>query len=120
MALDRFVPPFVQQFTSAAVPRVGSFYKFYAAGTTTPLEVYSDRTRSTSLGVSVELDALGEPGSDVFLQNLPYKVVLEDEDGNAIWTADYVYGANYSTVAQAQSVNGSPNGQLAGTQGSSG
>ena len=59
----------------------------------------------------------------IFLQNLAYKVVFApatdtDPPTSPIWTQDPVYTSDFSTVAQFQSVNGNPNGQLAGTAGS--
>ena len=70
----------------------------------------------------VVLDSSGRAGS-IFLPNLKYKVVLapaNDTDPRAspIWTIDPVYTSGVSTVAQVQAVNGNPNGQLAGMDGS--
>jgi hypothetical protein len=120
MAADRFTLPFQQVFNATPNVRAGSALYFYAAGTDTPLAVYSDKDLSASLGTSVTLNALGQPATDVFLANVSYKVKLKDENSIEIWSADSVYGPAFSTTAQFRSVTGSPNGQLAGTAGSAG
>lgn len=120
MAADRFTLPFQQLLTATPAVRSGHKLKFYASGTATPLAVYSDSSLSVSIGTTVTLNSLGQPDTAIFLQNLAYKVVCTDNNDVEIWTADPVYGAQFSTIAQFQPVNGSPNGQLAGTAGSAG
>lgn len=95
---------------------------FYQSGTSTKLNTYSDEDLTIPNSNPVVLDSAGRTGP-IFLQNLPYKVVLApatdtDPPTAPIWTADPVYASDYSTVAQFYSVNGSPNGVLAGNQGS--
>jgi len=120
MAADRFTLPFQQLLTATPTVRVGHKLKFYASGTSTPLAVYTDSALSAGSSTTVTLNALGQPDVAIFLQNLAYKVVCTDENDVEIWTADPVYGAQFSTVAQVQTVLGTPTGQLAGTQGSVG
>lgn len=118
---NRFVAPWQQFFANpvtGAPLALGQLF-FYASGTSTPLATYKD-SALTSLNTNpVILDSNGF-GENIFLQNLAYKVVLEDANNNTIWTADPVYASDFSTFAQIQPSNGNPNGQLAGTQGSVG
>ena len=64
------------------------------------------------------LNSAGRAATQIFLQDLQYKVTLENSAGSIIWTADPVYASDYSTYAQAYSYAGSPNGNVAGTAGS--
>ena len=95
---------------------------FYATGTSTKQNTYSDKALTIPNTNPVVLDSSGRAGA-IFLQNLAYKVVFApatdtDPPASPIWTQDPVYTSDFSTVAQFQSVNGNPNGQLAGTAGS--
>ncbi len=64
------------------------------------------------------LNSAGRAATQIFLQDLQYKVTLENSAGSIIWTADPVYASDYSTYAQAYSYAGTPNGNVAGTAGS--
>lgn len=116
---NRFYSPDQQFLSNSGVPYAGGFLYFYATGTSTPLNTYSDRALSIANTNPVVLDSNGQAGS-VFLQNLAYKVVLEDSNSNQIWTMDPVYTSDYSTFAQFQPYNGNPNGFVAGTAGTVG
>lgn len=64
----------------------GSVYS-YAAGTTTPKAIYSDRAQTTALDNPATLDVDGRLvayGSGI------YKFVIKDEVGNTVFTADQV------------------------------
>lgn len=107
-----------EQFCDATgTPYAGGSLTFYASGTTTPLNTYSDKNLTIANTNPVVLDSAGRAGS-IFLQNLAYKVVLEDVNLNVIWTMDPVYASDFSTVAQFLSGSGSPNGSVAGSAGS--
>jgi hypothetical protein len=115
---NRFFNP-NQQFSDATgTPYAGGSLTFYASGTTTPLNTYQDKALTIANTNPVVLDSAGRSGN-IFLQNLAYKVVLEDANSNVIWTEDPVYASDFSTIAQFQSGSGSPNGVLAGSAGSS-
>lgn len=117
---NRLVNPF-PQFWSSSAAYSGGTLNFYASGTDTPLAVYSDKTLSSSIGTSVTLNSAGRyTASDIFLQNVDYKVVLKDSDGVTIWTADPVRGSDFTKVPLWSVGSGSPNGSVAGTAGSSG
>lgn len=113
---NRFFSPSEQFANSAGVPYAGGSLQFYASGTATPLNTYSDQALTIPNANPVPLDSAGRAGN-VFLSNLAYKVVLSDASSNQIYTADPVYASDFSTPAQFQVISGSPNGVLAGTAG---
>lgn len=121
---NRFQNPYPQFFS--ATPEVGSGWKlyFYASESSTPLDTYSDSSLATANANPVVLNSRGEPATAIFLQNLPYKVVLKavaaDDTETEVWTADPVYSSDYSAQARFLSGDGSPSGTVAGTAGSAG
>ncbi len=116
---NRFFNPNEQFCDSAGQPYAGGTLDFYASGTSTRLSTFSDSALSVANTNPVVLDSAGRAGS-IFLQNLAYKVVLSDVNSNLIWTYDPVYTSDYSTRAKLLTGFGSPNGNTAGTAGSSG
>lgn len=116
---NRFFNPNEQFCDSTGLPYAGGTLAFYASGTSTPLNTYSDSALSIANTNPVVLDSAGRANT-VFLQNLAYKVVLSDVNNNLIWTEDPVYASDYSTRAKLTSGSGSPNGSVAGTAGSAG
>ena len=91
----------------------GAQIKFYTAGTTTPLTVYSDSTLSTSLGSTVTCDAYGCPASGagtnvlIYTGTAAYKVTLSTSGGTLIpgRSFDNVLGAlNTSTFGAAATI----------------
>jgi len=114
---NRFLNPFTSPVASTGLPYAGGTLTFYASGTSTPLDTYSDSALTTPNSNPLTLDSAGR-NSAVFLQNLPYKVVLKDSLGNEIGTADPVYASDYSTRALFSVYAGNPNGNVAGTAGS--
>lgn len=93
---------------------------FFESGTDTPLAVYSDNTLVTSIGTSIALNSAGRFATNVFLKKQAYKVVLKDSGGSTIWTADPVTGSDFLTFPKWTPYAGNPNGNVAGTAGSSG
>jgi len=72
-------------------PLSGGRVNTYLAGTNTPFNTYTDSTGSTVNGNPVILDMRGE--ADIWLaDNISYKVVLEDRNGNEIYTVDNIVG----------------------------
>lgn len=116
---NRFYSPDQQFLSNSGVPYAGGFLYFYATGTSTPQNTYSDSGLTIANTNPVVLDSNGQAGS-VFLQNLSYKVVLTDSNLNQIWTMDPVYTSDYSTFAAFKPWNGNPNGAVAGTAGTQG
>lgn len=116
---NRFFSPDQQFLSNSGVPYAGGKLFFYATGTSTPLNTYSDQALSIANTNPVVLDSNGQAGS-IFLQNLAYKVVLEDVNNNQIWTMDPVYSSDYSSFAQFQPYAGNPNGKVAGVAGTQG
>ncbi len=117
---SRLPNPFPHWVDSTGAPYAGGRLTFYASNSSTPLAVYSEETLSSSLGTFVDLNSAGRPSTAIFLQNLPYKVVLTDSGGSEIWTADPVYASDFATFSIRKVGSGSPNGVVAGTAGSSG
>src|SRR6185437_2204577 len=62
----------------------------YAAGTTTPQPTYTDSSGTVQNTNPIILDAAG--GASIWMGATPYKFVLEDAQGNTIWTVDNVPG----------------------------
>src|ERR1700759_4119042 len=96
---NRFSSPNQQFVDSAGLPYAGGFLYFFASGTSTPLNTYSDSALTTPNTNPITLDSAGRAGS-VFLQNLPYKVQLFDVNNVQIWTEDPVWWSDYSSFAQ--------------------
>lgn len=119
----RFVTPYPQFLDATPEVRSGAKLFFYAAGTSTKLDTYSDRTLSTPNTNPVVLNSAGYPSVDIYLQDLDYKVVLApstdtDPPTNPVWTADYVNARDSKLIAKTLTGSGSPNGSVAGTAGS--
>lgn len=110
------------QFWSSTAPYNGGKLYFYASGTSTPLDTFNnpDLAVAHTNSQPVVLNSAGRPSVDIWLQDLSYKVTLTDSNDVVIWTCDPVYSSDVSTVAQFYSIAGTPNGNLAGTAGSSG
>src|SRR6185312_1730998 len=70
-------------------PLVGGQLFIYQAGTTTPVATYTDSTAGTPNPNPVVLNARGE--APIWLSpTQAYKFVLEDANGNTIWTEDQI------------------------------
>jgi hypothetical protein len=115
----RFTNPYPQFFDSTPNVYSGGTLTFYASGTSSLQNIYTDEDLTTPASNPLTLNSAGRPAVDVFLQDLDYKVVLKDSSGNTIWTADPVKARDSSYVAKTLTGSGSPNGSVAGTAGSS-
>jgi hypothetical protein len=76
----------------------GAILNFYVAGTSTPLEVFSDRGLTSSLGTSVVCDSAGYPSASnvrvlVYTGSAAYKIICTDADAVTMWTHDDIAGA---------------------------
>jgi hypothetical protein len=115
---NRFYNPREQYVDSSGNPYSGGTLTFYATGTTTPLDTYSDSTLSTPNANPLTLNSAGRPSTDIFLSDAAYKVVLKDSSGSTIWTADPCSTSDFTAYGQFYTYAGDPNGNVAGTEGS--
>jgi hypothetical protein len=116
---QRFINP-RPDFWSSTAPYSGGVLRFYATGTSTPLSYYTNAALTTGAATSHTLNSAGRPTTDIWLQNVDYKITLEDSAGSVIWTADPVRGSDFAKIPLWTSYSGNPNGFVAGTAGSSG
>lgn len=104
-----------QFFDSNGNPLSGGTLTFYAAGTTTLVQVFSDSTKITVLPNPLTLDSTGRTSTQVFFGAASYKIVVKDVNGVTIRTADNVtdmaYLAQLSTQPSEQTttLNGTVN-----------
>jgi hypothetical protein len=94
--------PKAQFFDASGTPLVGGKVYTYAAGTTTPLETYTDESGVTPNTNPVILDSRGECNL-WFSTASSYKVVLESATGTLQWTVDNI--STYGTLASQNSNN---------------
>jgi len=94
--------PKAQFFDANGSPLVGGKVYTYAAGTTTPLETYTDESGVTPNTNPVILDSRGECNL-WFSPASSYKVVLESATGALQWTVDNI--STYGTLASQNSNN---------------
>ena len=80
-----FLGHYARFFDANGNPLSGGTVEFYAPGTSTPKEVYTDSSLSVSAGTSVTLDSVG--GMTAFL-NGNYKVRLKDSAGVLVEETD--------------------------------
>jgi Chaperone of endosialidase len=80
MAAELFLTP-APALDSNGNPLSGAKWYFYATGTTTPQNVYSDSTLLTSLGAVVTADSAGRFAEIYFDPALTYRGILKTSDG---------------------------------------
>ena len=93
---QRLYLPREQIFTNLAA--VGAAWELfsYETGTTTPKATYSDTALSVANTNPIVADSAGRL-VDIFVDDLKdYKLVLKDDSGNTIWTADPVDSKTFS------------------------
>lgn len=84
--------PKLQFFDANGNPLVGGRLYTFAAGTTTPLDTYTDATGTIAASNPIVLNGRGE--CEVWLGGAPYKFRLETSAGVEVWTVDNVTQAN--------------------------
>ncbi|MFP5504942.1 MAG: hypothetical protein ACLGH6_01970 [Gammaproteobacteria bacterium] len=93
MSTNRWVNPvnnnLLRDLEGTLLP--GGTLEFYAAGTSTPLAVYSDRDQTVSLGSTLTADAYGLIEDFHLPQNTTFKAIAKDSGGATKWTRDYLY-----------------------------
>lgn len=119
----RFQNPYPQFSDSTPTMYSGAKLFFYAAGTATKQNTYSDRSLSSANTNPVVLNSAGRPAVEIWLQDLDYKVVLApstdtDPPTSPIWSSDYVRARDSALIAKTLTGSGSPSGVVAGTAGS--
>lgn len=87
MALTVFYVPRARQVSTTGAPMNGCKFKFYEAGSSTPLNVYADVDGITSLGATVTADAFGL-FAEMFMLPQAYKVEFCNSADTVVWTAD--------------------------------
>jgi hypothetical protein len=89
-------PQFVD---TAGAPMSGGTLTFYAAGTTTLQNTYTDSTGVTPNSNPMTLNSRGEPANEIWLTGgASYKVLLKDSSGATTWTVDNLTGVNDVTA----------------------
>lgn len=81
-------------------PLAGGSLQFFAQGTTTPKDTWSDSTLTTLNTNPVALDSSGRANTNIWL-NGAYTVVLKAADGTSVWTRDVDSGAGAGATIPA-------------------
>jgi hypothetical protein len=85
-------PQFVD---TAGAPMTSGTLTFYAAGTTTLQDTYTDSTAGSFNQNPMTLNSRGEPVNEIWLTGgASYKIVLKDSSGATIWTVNGISGVN--------------------------
>ena len=89
-------------------PLAGGTVYFYAAGTTTPKNVWSEKAK-TNAYTSVTLDANGSLANPYYGDGW-YKLVVKDSDGNTEYTWDQIYFQSnaFSVVQKTETYTATP------------
>lgn len=85
-----FVPPFLTILDENGAPVSGGYLRFFESGTLTPLPVYADAERTTSLGSIVEADGAGRLPAIYLGLSGRYRVIVADAGGTIIRDIDPV------------------------------
>lgn len=106
----RFVLPYQTVIDANGVPIPGAQLFFYASGTSTPINTYSDGALTVPNTNPVVANAAGVFPS-IFMSPVYYKVVLTDSLGDQIWTADPVFssGSGQSAPRNQRSITSAAN-----------
>lgn len=83
------ITSFVQQLDSTAAVLNGGSVTVYAAGTTTPLTLYSDSGLTTTASNPITLDSSGRHDMR-YIATAAYKVLVKNSAGTTIYTRDNI------------------------------
>jgi hypothetical protein len=85
-----FCGPNAQWCDDNGVVLDGGFLYFYAAGTSTPADTFSDPDLTPGLENTnpIELDAAGRSPTAIYLSPVGYKVILKTSALVTVWTRD--------------------------------
>lgn len=103
MSLPAALLPWIERVFLNATgtgPNASGTLTFYAAGTSTPQNTYSDSALTVPNTNPVTLGADGRPTVDIFLSPTSYKVVVADSTAAEIYTFDNVSDPAYTFFAQ--------------------
>ena len=94
---------------SEGIPLVGGKIYTYQAGSSTPLDTYTDYNGTIANTNPIQLGTDGRPPQEIWLTSgVNYKFVLTDSNGVTIQTYDNIYGI----LGSAPSVNPIPAGGI--------
>lgn len=96
MSVSLSASPVFSWFTPQGLAAAGYQLFTYVAGTSTPQATYTDYTQTTQNLNPVVLNSFGY-ASVWLVQGETYKLVLEDNLGNLIWSVDQIPGGNALT-----------------------
>ena len=105
----RYITPVETYLDSNGDPLSGGLLYFYATGTTTPQDTFTDEelTPGNENANPVVLDSAGRTAVDIWLSNASYKVVLKDSAAATIWTRDPVSNPELAgTIAESFVLSG--------------
>ncbi len=84
--------PKPQFFDGNGVPLGGGTVEFFVAGTSTPLDSFTDSSGLTANTNPVLLNSRGEPPNGLYaIDSVGYKIVLKDQIGAVLWTVDNAF-----------------------------
>jgi hypothetical protein len=95
---------FLKVTAAGLVPNDGGFVYFYAAGTSTPQDTFSDSDLVTANPNPIELDTDGRAPDPIFLSPTAYKVEVQDADGVTLYTVDDVSDPAWTALATSGNV----------------
>lgn len=111
----RFVNPAPQFRDNSDDTAVGGLLYFYAAGTLTLQDTFSDSDLTIPNANPVELDAYGRPKVDVFLDPaLQYRCIYKDSDEVVVWDKNILNGGDIASAIEAH--NEDPNAHYAASE----
>ena len=100
------------QFLSSTTPNIplaGGFIYTYQAGSSTPLNTYTDNTGNVANTNPIVLGTDGRPPNEIWLTSgYSYKFILTDASNNTIQTLDNLYGI----IGTSPSVSAVPAGGI--------
>lgn len=89
MTATIFFDPQVRPLSDAGATMPAAYLQFFLSETTTPADVYSDASLSTSLGDLVTADSDGRFVAPIYMDaSITYRAQLYDSDGVLIWDID--------------------------------
>lgn len=105
---------FSQFFDNNGDPLAEGTLTFYAAGTETPQDTYSDAEGETENQNPLELNSSGRSGP-IFFSSSPYDIVLKDSLGNVVGTLSDVAPAGGETTGSYTTVLTGCSATISGT-----
>lgn len=99
----------------------GGSLNFYITATSTPKNVFSDKTLGTSLGSTITLDSDGRHSEDIWLaEDAAYRIIAKDSEGVTVWQLEDVRSVDSAAAATAPDASDGSDGQALFTDGTAG